>query len=107
MCNDDIYLLQIILMGLGKDERAVGSITYVNYPSMQPCIYLETTQFSLDIWTEKQAVEYIWEYVRTIMSVGRQTFAWAAMFTYKGRHQWSLSHMKFSIIRDCVYPYQM
>ncbi len=36
-------------MGLGKEERAVGPLTYVNYPSMQPCIYLETTQFSLDI----------------------------------------------------------
>jgi hypothetical protein len=37
MCNDDIYLLQIILMGLGmgKDERAVGPLTNVNYPSMQ------------------------------------------------------------------------
>jgi hypothetical protein len=49
MCNEDIYLLQIILMGLGKDERAVGPLTNVNYPSMQPCIYLKTTQFSFDI----------------------------------------------------------
>jgi hypothetical protein len=46
MSNGDFYLLQIILMGLGKDERVVGSIIYVNYPSLQPCIYLETTQFS-------------------------------------------------------------
>jgi hypothetical protein len=97
----------LFFMGLGKDDRAVGPLTNVSYPSMHPCIYLETTQFSLDL----QAVENRWEnvyivvYIHVSMTIN---LCLGSSVCIQVTHSptWI-----FSITRDCcvllrtIYPY--